>query len=166
MSIDFNCPSCGKKLFSYEWRTRKYGVILKECKYCGAEYLDPRNHELAIEGIPEDEFRYTPYVFMIIVGGLLIWRAVYLFGMRQLGVPDEMQVVMPALFLILGIAAVIGAIIGMIRIKTGRKRMKFEKMLEESKMRMKDAGYVTTLKRLGYHLPDDFTSYYDDAEDA
>ena len=38
MSIEFHCPSCDKKLFTYEERTRKYGKLLKECKKCGAQY--------------------------------------------------------------------------------------------------------------------------------
>lgn len=161
MSVEFKCPSCGKKLFSYEQRIRKYGEILKECKKCGAEYLDPRYHELAVEGIPEDEFKYTPYLLMIVVGVLLIWRALHLLRVYQLGVPREIQWLLPVMFLMIGIAAIIGAVISMISIKTGRKKIKFEKLLEESKERMKDAGYVTTIRRLGYTIPENMASYHD-----
>lgn len=161
MSVEFKCPSCGKKLFTYEYRVKKYGEVLKTCKKCGEEYLDPRYHELAVEGIPEDEFRYSPYLIMIVIGGLLIWRGIHLFSRYQLGLPKEMQWLLPVLFIGLGIASIIGALISMLSIKTGRKRIKLDRMLEESKERMKDAGYVTTIRRLGYNVPDNMTNYYD-----
>ena len=163
MSVEFKCPSCGKKLFSYEPRMRKYSEILKKCKKCGAEYLDPRCHELAVEGIPEDEFSYVSYIVMVPVGGFLIWRGIHNLHTYQLGVPSEAQWILPAFFILIGIACIIGAIAGMISIMTGLKRRRFDRMLEESKRRMKDSGYVYSLKKLGYIIPEDETydGYYD-----
>jgi len=93
-----------------------------------------------------------------------IWRAFCLFGAYQLGVPRELQWLMPVAFLIIGSAMIIGSIISMISVATGRKRMKFDRLFEESKERLKDAGYVTTIRRLGYYVPDNMTSYYDKQE--
>jgi len=31
--------------------------LQKECKKCGAVYIDPRYYEMAIDGIPEDEYK-------------------------------------------------------------------------------------------------------------
>ena len=153
MSIKFQCPGCGKTLFSYEPRYRKYGKIIHECKKCGTSYLDPRYHELAIEGIPGDEFRLFPYIFMFVTGGLIAWRGWHLLKVKQLGVPDAMQWLLPAAFLVLGAVLVIGSIVGVISIKTGLKHRKFEKMLEESKARMMDTRYTDKLRSLGYEIP-------------
>lgn len=160
MSIEFRCPSCGKKLFTFEQRTRKYGRIIQECKKCGAEYADPRYVELAIDGIPEDEFKVAPYLFMIVIGCLLIWRAKHLFGVHQLGVMEQMQWLLPTVFLLLGIAAIIGAIISIIMIKTGRRAKKLETLYQESIERMKDFGYVNKLRKFGYDIPDRFGGFY------
>ena len=126
MSMNFQCPVCGKKLFSYEPRYRKYGKIIHECKRCGASYLDPRYHELAVDGIPESEFHMFPYIFMLMIGGLIAWRVWHLLSVKQLGVPDAMQWLLPVVFLMIGAALFIGAIIGVILIKTGSKRKRFE----------------------------------------
>ena len=152
MSIKFQCPGCGKTLFSYEPRYRKYGKIIHECKKCGTSYLDPRYHELAIDGIPEDEFRPFPYIFMFVIGGLIAWRGWHLLSVKQLGVPGAMQWLLPTVFLIIGTALVIGSLIGLISIKTGLKRSKFEKMLEESKARMRDTRYTDKLRSMGYKM--------------
>ena len=160
MSYEFKCPACGKKLFSYELREQKYGKIVNKCKKCGADYIDPRYHELAIDGIPQAEFSYVSYVLMIAVGAFLLWRASSYLGVKQLGVPNEMQWVMPGLFFILGIASIVFAIIGMISIKTGAKKRKFEKLLAESKERMRDPSYIYTLQKLGYKLPEIYTNDY------
>ncbi len=159
MSIEFKCPSCGKKLFTYEYRIRKYGCLIKECKKCGSEYIDPRYYELALDGIPEDEFKMTPYVFMMILGGLITWRGLYLFRMRQLGMPDEMQWLLPTVFTILGIVLVIGAIVGMISLKTGLHKKKIERLMAESRARVSDMDYIRRLRRLGYKVDERFGGF-------
>ncbi len=155
MSIEFRCPSCGKKLFSYEQRIRKYGSPIKECKKCGAEYLDPRYYELAIDGVPEDEYKAGPYLFMVIVGILVTWRGLYLFRMRQLGTPEGMQWLMPTLFTVLGVVCIVAAVVGLILLKTGLHEKKINRLMDESRARIKDMSYVSRLKKLGYKVNDD-----------
>lgn len=152
---EFRCPSCGKKLFDYYPRVRKYGKIIRTCKKCRADFLDPRYHEMAIDGILEEEFAMGPYIFMIILGALIAWRGYYLFGVHQLGTPDEVQWLMPTLFMVLGIGFILGAIISIILIKTGVKSKKFDRLYAESKERLRDVNYLKALKNLGYELPTD-----------
>lgn len=159
MSIKFKCPSCGNKLFSYEPRIRKYGSLIKECKKCGSEYIDPRYYELALNGIPDDEYKIFPYVFMIVFGGLVIWRALRLFGMRQLGVPDVLQMLLPSVLLIMGLVFVIWAIGGIIMLKTGLHKKKIERLLAESQERLKDSGYISSLRSLGLKIDDEYGGY-------
>lgn len=154
MSIEFKCPSCGKKLFSYESRIRKYGCLIKECKKCGSEYIDPRFCELALDGVPDDEFKMFPYVFMMIFGAFVTWRGLHLFSVRQLGTPDEIQWILPSLFTILGIVCIIAAVIGMILLKTGLHKKKIDRLMAESSARIKDRDYLNRLRKLGYKIDD------------
>ena len=157
MSIELKCGSCGKKLLSYEARERKYGPLIKTCKKCGAKYLDPRYHELAVDGIPEDVFGIPQYLVMVVIGILISWRGTYLFSVHQLGTPDEVQWLLPTLFLVFGIVLIIGGIVEIIRVKTGMMRKKYEKLYEESNQRMRyDREYVMELRRLGYPVPEQF----------
>lgn len=150
MAYEIYCKNCGRKLLKYEKYERKYKSPIAYCKKCGKEYIDPRCHELAIEGIPEAEFKVTNGIFLFIIGALIAWRGFYLFGMRMLGTPDSMQWLLPTMILLLGFAMIIGAIIDLIRISTGSKKRKYERLLEESKVRISNDEYIWKLKNLGY----------------
>ena len=153
MSVAFNCPSCGKKQFEYEIRMRRYGNMVGRCKKCGASYIDPRQVELAITGIPEDEYHLTPYVLLLALGVFVIWRGLHLFSRYQLGVPGEVQWLMPSVFLILGVVLFLGAIYEIVLIKTGGKVKKMQRLYEESRKRLQDPAYVSTLRQLGVEVP-------------
>lgn len=150
MAYEIYCKYCDSKLLKYDKWEKKYKSPIATCKKCGKEYLDPRCHELAIEGIPEAEFKVANDLVLLIIGGLITWRGYYLFGMHMLGTPDSMQWVVPTVVLILGLAMVVAAFVDGIRILTGLKKRKFEKILEESQNRMKDDNYIQKLKELGY----------------
>lgn len=150
MAYEIFCKHCGKKVLKYENWEKKYRSPIATCKKCGKEYLDPRCHELAVTGIPGDEFNVSSDLILLIIGGLITWRGCYLFGVRMLGTPDSMQWLLPSTVLLLGLAIVLCALVDGIRILTGLKRRKFEKLLEESQNRMKVDNYVQRLKELGY----------------
>ena len=150
MSYELHCSSCGKKLLKYEKFERKYKSPVESCKKCGQEYIDPRCREMAVEGFPNEEFSVKGRIVLLIVGGLIAWRGMYLFQMRILGVPDGMQWLTPAIILLLGVALVCGAIIDMISIFSGRKKRKYDRLMQESAERMKDEAYAEKLKKLGY----------------
>lgn len=70
--IEIKCESCGKKLLTYTQNgAKRYESPLKECKKCGTPYADPRCHEIALEGIPKDEFWIAPNVVLMIFGWVL-----------------------------------------------------------------------------------------------
>ena len=73
-------------------------------------------------------------------------------GMRQLGLPDEMQWLMPAVIFVVGAVLIIGGIVEIIGIKTGFKAKRFEKMLQQSKDRLKDSQYASQLRSFGYYI--------------
>ncbi|MCR5685392.1 MAG: hypothetical protein K6G81_08235 [Lachnospiraceae bacterium] len=154
MSIRFYCPACQKELFRYEYRMRKYGSILRKCRKCGADYIDPRYRELAFDGMPKDEFNIIPYTVGLVIGGLIAWRGWALFGKRQLGVPDAMQWLMPSTLLLIGAFLAIGMLYEIITIKTGLKMKKFEKLMAESRSRVSDIRYIHKLEQLGCEVPE------------
>lgn len=158
MSYVLNCASCGKKLLEYEPNSVKYGDPIRCCKKCGREYLDPRYHELAIVGFPQTSFKILPDMILLIVGGLFVWRGIYLYGMKQLNSPEETQWLLPTIILLLGAVMAVAAIVDMIRILTGSKRRKYERLMEESHKRLLDPEYARKLSGLGYPVPDGYTN--------
>lgn len=156
-SIEIRCKNCGKKLLTYDQAsTRRYKSPVKNCKKCGTRYADPRCHEIAIEGIPKDTFSIPSYVVMMIIGALILYRGIYLFGIHQIGVSDSFQWFLPAAFTILGAAMVIGSIVEIISIKSGRKALKYEKLRKESEERLSDKSYAYILQSLGYQVPEKY----------
>ncbi|MCM1229124.1 MAG: hypothetical protein NC489_03235 [Ruminococcus flavefaciens] len=149
------CSECGKKLVSYDRTSfRRYKSPVKSCKKCGSLYIDPRFHEIAVEGIPSDVFSVKSYIVLIILGILLLWRGIYVLHQVQLGVPDEVQWLMPAVILLCGAGFVIGGIAEIISIKTGLKKKKYDRLYLESAERLKNADYADTLRNLGVDIPE------------
>lgn len=156
-SIEIRCKNCGKKLLKYEQSSSiKYESPVKKCKKCGTRYADPRCREIAIEGIPEGTFSIPLYVIMGIIGALILYRGIHLFGVHQIGTPDEIQWLLPSVFTILGAAMVIGSIVEIIAIKSGIKAKKYEKLRKESEERLSDKSYVYILQDLGYKVPEKY----------
>ena len=155
--ITLKCKNCNKKLMTYiPPGSRKYKSPLKKCKKCGTEYLDPRCHEIAAEGIPKDVFSIPSYLVLTVIGGLVIWRGIYLFGMHPIGMTDSFQWFMPTVFTIMGIAFALGGIIEIIAILTGAKAKKYEKLRQESEERLLDYDYAKSLVLLGYSVPEEY----------
>lgn len=148
-NYQINCKTCGRKLLTYSnGSIRQYKSPVKSCKKCGTKYLDPRCHEIALEGIPSDTFSITSYLILLVIGALVLYRGIYLFGMRQLGVTNGLQWLMPTLFVVMGAVMVIIGLIQIILIITGVKQRKYDRLMEESKNRLKDENYVNLLEAL------------------
>lgn len=151
------CVRCGKKLLTYDNTSfRKYKSPLMKCKKCGARYADPRCHEIAIEGIPPDTFSIKSYVVLLLLGGFLLYRGIHLSGMVQLNTPAETQWLMPSALTIGGLICIVGAVIEIITIKTGKKQKKFDRLRMESEQRLQDKQYVYILQDLGYTVPEKY----------
>lgn len=156
-SIEIRCKKCGKKLLTYSQSSiRRYKSPVKNCKRCGTRYADPRCHEIAIEGILEDVFNIPSYVIMVIIGALVLYRGIYLSGMHQLGISDEMQWLLPWFFTAAGAVMMIIGAVEIIAIKSGRKAVKYKKLKEESEARLNDKNYAYILQSLGYMVPEKY----------
>ena len=150
MELEFHCPKCNKKLFKYYSRERKFGPMIYNCKHCGGRYVDPRYHELAIDGIPGDVFNIPQFIVTFIIGALLLWRGIYLFGVEFLNMPDFMQKFLPVVITVVGIGMMIASVVEIILIKTGIKKKKYIRLYNESLERLKKDSYIDELYMLGY----------------
>lgn len=154
---EIRCRKCGKKLLTYsQINVRKYKSPLHTCKKCGTKYIDPRCHEIAIEGIPADTFQISSYVILMIFGALILYRGIYLFGMHQMGVPDSTQWILPSVFAMGGLVMIIGGIAEIVMIITGIKAQKYERLRRQSEDRLRNKSYVYTLQDLGYQIPEEY----------
>ncbi len=154
---ELKCVTCGKRLLTYDNTSfRQYKSPVKQCKKCGTYYLDPRCHELAVEGVPEVEFSIGPQVVLLVFGGLVLYRGFYLSGRTQLSTPDSIQWLLPTLFIIMGIVFILGGIVEIILIKTGKKAQRYEKLRKESEERLQDRTYAYVLHDLGYPVPEKY----------
>ncbi len=155
--LKLKCTRCGKRLLTYyQYGFQRYRSPVKRCKSCGNPYADPRCHEIAAEGIPEDAFRTGSYVVMLVIGLLILYRGIHLAGRRQLGVVDEMQWLLPSVFIIGGLVMSVGGIIEVIWIKTGGKARRYDRLWRESERRLKDKEYAWLLKESGYPVPEKY----------
>ena len=157
-TVEIKCSKCGKKLISYDptLARRQYKSPVKQCKSCGSHYADPRCHEIAVEGLPEDTFKVSSYAIMMAFGALITYRGAYMFQRHQLGVPDSIQWLLPTVFLLGGILMVIFGLYEIITIKTGVKQKKYDKLQQESEQRLQDKSYAYLLKDLGYPIPEKY----------
>lgn len=154
-SHELRCASCGKRLLTYDNTSfRQYKSPVKQCKKCGAYYLDPRCHEIAIEGVPDAEFSVGSYIVLLIFGGLGLYRGMYLSDRHQLNTPESAQWVLPTMLVLMGIVLILGGIVEIIRIKTGAKARKYEKLRIESEERLQNRSYAYQLRDLGYPVPE------------
>ena len=135
---------------------RKYESPIKNCPKCGIKYADPRCHEIAIEGIPRGEFSVPAYMIFTIIGVLILYRGVYLFGMKQIGTPLEVQWVLPTALIIFGIIMIVYGVVEIIAIWSGIKAKKYDALRKESEERLRDKSYVYILQDFGYIIPEKY----------
>lgn len=157
-TYEIRCKNCGKKLLKYSKSSfRKYKSPVKICKKCGTRYADPRCHEIAIEGIPSDTLSIRPYVILIIIGALIFYRGIYLYGMHPLGTPNVTPWLLPSVFVIFGMILAISGIVEIFTIISGIKAKKFEALRKASDDRLNDKNYILILQDLGYKIPEKYS---------
>lgn len=154
---EIRCKNCGKKLLTYsKGCSVQYKSPVKICRKCGTMYADPRCHEIALDGIPPDTFSVRSNAVFAIIGALILYRGIYLFGKYQLGVPNKMQWMLPSVFVIWGAATAVWGIAEIILIVSGMKKRKFDALKRESEERLNDKNYAAVLRNLGYEIPEKY----------
>lgn len=151
------CRGCGKHLLTYNQNgSKKYESPIKVCKNCGTKYFDPRCCEIAIEGIPSDTFSIPSYTISMLIGIFMLYRGIHLFHMHELGMPDELQWLLPSILSIFGAIFTVVGLVEIFIILTGIKRRKFDRLIKDSRKRLEDKNYVYMLKSFGYEVPEEY----------
>lgn len=144
--------NCGKEaLTGYLERQWSYGSPVKQCKKCGLTYLDKRFHEIEIEGFEPDALSVKRSGFAILMGlaaviggALFIAGEIYMSGYYHTGA---------VVLAFLGIVLIAWGIMDIIKIITGLKAKKLEKLRLESAARLSDKNYARLLAEQGYNVP-------------
>lgn len=149
------CPYCGKDIsLNYVQREWRYGSPIRVCKKCNQKYIDKRYHEIAVDGINPDSFNMKRVGFSFLFGIIvLVFSA--LFNSYTILLKGYYHTAMITLGLA-GILLLIYTIIDFIRIKTGLKERKIEKLIEESVNRLNDKEYAKELVSVGYNVPEKY----------
>lgn len=149
----FKCPHCGYDL-GPAINVYLYGSPFQVCKKCKKTYVDPRYHEIAVEGIRREdiepteddkkEHRKSGWTTIGIGLAMFVGFALCLcIGLIAFPLP------------IIGVICLIGGI-GTLKgdnekaLEKSRKELEMKK--QESFLRMQDPQYVEQLRSIGYHV--------------
>ena len=146
------CPHCRKKIGNYDSDADLDGSPLKTCPKCQELYIDKQFHEIAVEGIRDEDISTDPEflsqkrksALLTILGGIGVMVA--FFVILALG---WIYYFLP----IISIVMVIGGFktLGETSVrKIEKKRRMLENERALSLQRMQNPQYVENLRRLGY----------------
>ena len=153
---DRRCPECGHNFFIYNNSQWFYGSPVRTCRKCGSQYADKRYHEIEIDGFQRGSMSITSGLIIALIGSFFIYRGICLSKGYMLNTPEEAQWFMPTVIFLMGCAIVILGITDIIKILTGLKAKKFEKLRMESEERLQDYNYAHVLNDLGYPVPEKY----------
>ena len=150
----FKCPHCGNDLGTAV-NLYLYGSPLKVCDKCKQTYVDSRYHEIAIEGIRQEDINPTKEdkkenrkggfkAILLGLGCIALFILILYFGYIAYMLP------------VIGVFFLVGGICGMT--KDGKKslekkRQELEIERQQSMLRMQDLRYVEQLRAAGYSIP-------------
>lgn len=149
----FKCPNCGFDL-GPAIDFYLYGSPFQVCKKCKKTYVDPRYHEIAVEGIRREDIEPTEEdkkanrkSGWTTIGLGLVMFAAFVLGLF-IGV-----IAIPLPFL--GVILLIGGIGTMKRDNKkalNKRRQELELEKQQSFLRVQDPQYVEKLRSIGYHV--------------
>lgn len=149
------CPYCGKDIsLNYMQREWKYGSPIRVCKKCNQKYIDKRYHEIAVEGINPDTFDLKKSLISLLLGVILLVLSVVINGITIFTGGYYYSKI--AFLGVAGIAIIIFMIIDIIRMKTGLKERRLEKVMLESVNRLQNKEYAHELASVGYNVPEKY----------
>lgn len=149
------CPNCHKLIVGPVSNVHdyNYGSPIKVCPNCFHTYADEQYHEIAIDGIREEDAQLlNPIQALQLIGclGLVALAAVFFFSASSL---DELKEMVKGILSCLFFAFIFG--ISPVCAITGYKERKeyFKEETERSEKRLQNIEYAKKLKALGYDVP-------------
>ena len=151
--VERTCTSCGEKLGPMIKNVYLYGSPIRSCKYCGAKYLDKNYHEIAIDGINEEDLSAGKRLKMLL---LCVVCSVILAALNVVTYLESG--LQPALVVVFACTAG-GAVVSLwkyIQVVSGGKQKQLDKERQASVERLQDKEYAAVLQKLGYEVPEEF----------
>lgn len=156
------CPYCNGKL-NYSGKNKVdsgggfslvYGSPIVICPKCSRESLDRNIHEIAVEGISENEYNVKERIklaFLFLAIGLLS-SALLIYEVKFLGYYHVVLVGATLAFLLLFVLMLGYSL----HILSGGRANTIEKLRQQSVMRLQNKEYAHKLKYVGYSVPNEF----------
>lgn len=147
------CPGCGKTIPYMDNGGCYFGSPIQTCKKCGAEYLDPRFHEAAIEGVGNTLSVKNALKRLALFAGCC--AASVIVNLLDIWFENKYYPILNITAVAFGAMTIYG-IVDIIRIKTGSKAKSMEKKRLESAARLQDPEYAMKLYVSGYPVPPEY----------
>lgn len=150
----FKCPHCGNDL-GVAMDAYLYGSPFRVCSKCKNSYVDKRYHEIAIEGIRQEDSNPTDadkkvnrktgsLAILLGLGLFALFIIILFFGWIFYPLP---------IFGILSIGVGISAFKNNSKKKLEKTRRTLEFEKQQSFLRMQNPQYVEQLRAIGYDIP-------------
>lgn len=150
----FKCPHCGNNLGTAV-NAYLYGSPFRVCNKCKNSYVDKRYHEIAIEGIRQEDINPTEAdkqshrksgtkAIWIGIGMLALFIIILFTGWIVFPLP---------IFGVISIIGGIGAMKGDSKKELEKTRNALEIERQQSMLRMQNPQYVEQLRAIGYDIP-------------
>ncbi len=149
-----NCPYCGAKILFYYDKEWRYGSPVRNCKKCGKKYVDERYHEIVVEGIEPGalSIKRNGIGMLIMLGIFLVSFLIHFYQVNQKSTYDLTF----CAFMVIALLGILLFVIDSIRILTGTKVKKLERLREQSVKRLQNWSYAKELEALGYPVPEEY----------
>lgn len=144
------CPYCGKEIYGFNENAWEYGRSVRSCKRCKKKYIDPRYHEIAIDGINPDAYNIRRSVIGMLIGmACVIISALVNLCFVYFDGDYYLRLVFAGF---MGAVLTVFMMVDIIRIKTGIKERHLEKLRMESEQRLQEMDYVQELINAGIEV--------------
>ena len=148
------CPSCGYDLGIAVPDGSKYGSIIQACPKCGKRYVDKAYREIAVDGFLDSDKKSEPdtYLAWVCLG---IGVAAFCLMFLLIKTTGSLHYIFPTV----GVLAFYGSHFEFKRnrkIASGERKEELEELERESRQRLLNPAYASTLARLGYAVPDEY----------
>ncbi len=158
--IAFVCPKCGKKFRKLRPFGSGFGSPVGRCPECGADFLDTRLREPALEDPPDYVAKPGRHLLSAAAvgaaGGFCAWRGAVLLGSRPPGVSAHYVHFTPYLLMLLGAAFLAAGVWEIADTASGFRARRYARARAESAARLKSRGYARRLAALGAAVPAEY----------
>ena len=148
---DLRCKECNSVLaYAKDLKQYRYGTPFQKCSNCQCEYIDPRFHEITVDGYHVTDRLYLPvWKFLLTIAALVVLAfALSSYSAWYFGFEGTI-----VFFVIGAFATIIALCMDVSSLATYAKRQKkLMALKEESVLRVKNPSYAKKLQEAGFEI--------------